>query len=315
MSLPSASTVFLVRPARFAFNAETAASNHFQQTLAGLTEAQIQAQAFAEFDNVAATLRAKGLRVLVFDDTPEPAKPDAVFPNNWLTMHPDGRVLLYPMCAPNRRPERRADILASLEQQFMLAEVLDWSPYEQQGRFLEGTGSLIFDHAHRLAYASISVRTDAALVAKVAETLGYRPVVFHSYDQQHQEIYHTNVMMGLGERFAVVCLESITAGTERAAVVAALTTTGYEIVAISLGQVAQFAGNMLALRAATGAELLVLSQRAWEALTLGQRQVLERYCELVPLPIPTIETIGGGSARCMLAEVLLPPKKEGAALV
>jgi hypothetical protein len=305
--MQSASTVFLVRPVRFAFNAETAVSNHFQQAIAGLTPAQVQQNAFAEFDNVAATLRAKGMQVLVFEDTPEPAKPDAVFPNNWGTFHPDGRVLLYPMCAPNRRPERRPDILALLAQEFTLSEVIDLSSYEQQERFLEGTGSIIFDHEHRVAYACLSVRTDAGLFAGVATQLGYRPVAFHAYDQQGQAIYHTNVMMCVGAGFAVVCLESITDTAEQAAVVQSLRAAGHEIVAISREQVMRFAGNMLALQPGAGlSELLALSQSAYDALTPEQRQTLGRYCELVPLPIPTIETIGGGSVRCMLAEVFLP---------
>ena len=297
--------MFLVRPARFSFNAETAASNYFQQNLAGLTTEAVQARAFAEFDAAVATLRAKGVHVLVFEDTPAPPKPDAVFPNNWLTLHPDGRVLLYPMCAPNRRAERRPDILEKLGQEFTISEVIDLSHHEQEGRFLEGTGSILFDHVHRVAYACLSPRTDAGLLVEVAARLGYRPVAFHAHDQQGQAIYHTNVMMCIGARFAVVCLASITDPQQRAAVAASLRDTGHELVDITLKQVANFAGNMLTLRAAD-AELLVLSQQAFDALTSAQKQNLGRYGELVPLAIPTIETIGGGSARCMLAEVFLP---------
>lgn len=303
--MQAASTVFLVRPARFSFNAETAASNHFQQNLGGLTPEVIQAQAFAEFDAAVATLRVRGVRVLVFEDTPTPPKPDAVFPNNWLTLHPDGRVLLYPMCAPNRRAERRPDILEKLGEQFFVREVIDLSGYEQEGRFLEGTGSILFDHVHRVAYACVSPRTDAGLFAEVAAKLGYQPVAFHAYDQHGHAIYHTNVMLCIGARFAVVCLASIRDAQERAAVVASLTDTGHELVDITLTQVAHFAGNMLTLRG-DSADLLVLSQQAYTALTTEQQQNLARYAELVPLAIPTIETIGGGSARCMLAEVFLP---------
>ncbi|GAA3929172.1 citrulline utilization hydrolase CtlX [Hymenobacter algoricola] len=308
--MQAASTVFLVRPARFGFNADTAPSNHFQQAIAGLDEAAGQARAFAEFDAVVATLRGRGVRVLVFDDTPAPAKPDAVFPNNWLTLHPDGRVLLYPMCAPNRRPERRPDILAALGREFVLREVVDLSGYEQQDRFLEGTGSIIFDHEHRVAYAALSARTDAGLFAEVAGQLGYRPVAFRAHDAAGHEIYHTNVMMCVGAGFAVVCLASIGAAAERAAVAAALTGTGHELVDITLAQVAHFAGNMLTLRPAAGpGPLLALSQSAFDALTAGQRRRLGCHAELLPLSIPTIETIGGGSARCMLAEVFLPARQ------
>lgn len=305
--MQSASTVFLVRPVRFGFNADTAASNHFQQTIAELDQATIQEKAFAEFDAAVAKLRAHGVQVLVMDDTPAPPKPDAVFPNNWLTLHPDGRVVLYPMHAPNRRAERRPDILETLRSQFTIREVVDLSCYEQEGRFLEGTGSLIFDHEHRVAYAGLSPRTDQGLVQQVTSLLGYRPVAFHAADAQGHAIYHTNVMLCVGGKFAVICLESITDPAEQAAVTESLTSTGHEIVAISLAQVAHFAGNMLTLQpAAGGQELLVMSQSAHDALTADQRQTLSRYCTLVPLPIPTIETIGGGSARCMLAEVFLP---------
>jgi hypothetical protein len=211
------------------------------------------------------------------------------------------------MCAPNRRLERRPDILEKLGQQYAIREVIDLSKYEAEGRFLEGTGSLIFDHEHRVVYACISPRTDAELVRQVAELLGYRPVTFHATDGHGHAIYHTNVMMCVGGKFATVCLESITDATEQAAVVDSLTSAGHELVAISRAQVERFAGNMLTLQpAAGGRELLVMSQSAYDSLTTEQRHTLSRYCELVPLAIPTIETIGGGSARCMLAEVFLP---------
>jgi hypothetical protein len=305
--MQSASTVFLVRPARFSFNAETALSNHFQQAIAELSEEAVQAKAFAEFEAAVATLRGHGVHVLVFDDTPAPPKPDAVFPNNWLTLHPDGRAVLYPMCAPNRRLERRPDILEELSQQYAVREVVDLSGYEAGGRFLEGTGSLIFDHEHRVVYACVSPRTDAGLVREVAATLGYWPVTFQATDGHGHAIYHTNVMMCVGGKFATVCLESIADPTEQAVIVDSLTSTGHEIVAISRVQVERFAGNMLTLQpAAGGRELLVMSQSAYDSLTTEQRRTLSHYCELVPLVIPTIETIGGGSARCMLAEVFLP---------
>jgi len=305
--MQSTNTVFVVRPARFGFNSETATSNHFQHSLANLDAATIQARTFAEFDALVAALRDRGVRVLVFDDTPAPSKPDAVFPNNWLTLHPDGRVLLYPMCAPNRRAERRPDILEALRRQFTVTDVIDLSHHEQAGRFLEGTGSILFDHEHRVAYACVSPRTDAGLFTEVAAQLGYRPVTFRACDAAGQEIYHTNVMLCIGSGFAVVCVESIVDEAERAAVVASLTATGHEIVAISLAQVAGFAGNLLVLRTTAGAALLAMSQSAFEALIPAQHQTLSKYAALLPLAIPTIETIGGGSVRCMLAEVFLPP--------
>ncbi|AII50608.1 citrulline utilization hydrolase CtlX [Hymenobacter sp. APR13] len=306
--MQSASTVLMVRPASFGFNPVTAPSNSFQQFMAGHTPAELQARAVAEFDAAVAQLRGHGLRVLVFEDAPSPARPDAVFPNNWLTLHADGRVLLYPMCAPNRRLERRPDLVAALAQEFAVTEVLDYSAREEQAVFLEGTGSIIFDHEHRVAYAGLSPRTDAALLAEVCAELGYRPVAFRAQDAQGQEIYHTNVLLSIGPGFAVVCLESIRAAAERAAVVASLQETGHEIVDITLAQVARFAGNMLALQPAAGPALLALSQSAHDALTPAQRHTLSAYATLLPLPIPTIETIGGGSVRCMLAEVFLPER-------
>ncbi|TGE08457.1 citrulline utilization hydrolase CtlX [Hymenobacter fodinae] len=305
--MQAASTVFLVRPVRFSFNPETAASNHFQRVGSEPAEA-IQRKVQAEFDTVVDTLRAKGVRVLVFEDSPEPHTPDSIFPNNWVSLHSDGRALLYPMCAPNRRLERRPDILAALGQQFIIKEVVDLSGREQAGHFLEGTGSIIFDHQHRVAYAALSPRTDALLFTEVCELLAYRPVVFHAVDQQGWDIYHTNVMMCVGAKFAVVCLESIRDEQERNAVVNSLQQTGHQVVAISLEQVSRFAGNMLTLRPAEGPELLAMSESAYSVLTLAQRDALGHYCELLPLPIPTIETIGGGSVRCMLAEVHLPEK-------
>ncbi|MCR5886768.1 arginine deiminase-related protein [Hymenobacter sp. J193] len=298
----------MVRPARFGFNTETAESNYFQSAIKEASWEEIQRRARAEFDNMVAMLRDHGVQVLVFEDTPAPHTPDSIFPNNWLTLHPDGRVLLYPMCAPNRRLERRSDILAALQEQFVVTEVIDLSGFERQNRFLEGTGSIIFDHLYRVAYACLSPRTDVALFRQVAGQLGYRAVAFHSHDARGQEIYHTNVMMCVGARFAVVCLESIRDAAEQAALTDSLTATGHEIIDISLAQVSSFAGNMLTLQPASGRELLVMSQRAYDVLMLAQRTNLAQYCDLLPLPIPTIETIGGGSARCMLAEVFLPEK-------
>ncbi|MCC3159615.1 amidinotransferase [Hymenobacter sp. 15J16-1T3B] len=304
--MQAAHTVLLVRPARFGYNAETALTNHFQQTLTGLDAGAAQRQALAEFDAAVAALRAGGIEVLVFDDTAAPAKPDAVFPNNWLSLHADGRALLYPMCAPSRRAERRPDILAALGRRFQLRDIIDLSHHEAAGRYLEGTGSIIFDHEQRVAYAALSPRTDAGLFAEVCALLGYRPVAFHAVDAQGQAIYHTNVMMCLAPGVAVVCLASLREAAERAAVVAALEAGGRSILDITPAQVACFAGNMLALQPAEGRPVMVLSQSAHDALMPAQHAQLARHCTLLPLRIPTIETLGGGSARCMLAEVWLP---------
>ncbi len=306
---PSQTTdsVFLVRPARFGFNAETAASNAFQNPLIAAADA-VQQSAFEEFDAFAATLKAAGVDAYVFDDTPLPHKPDAVFPNNWVSLHADGTVVLYPMHAPNRRTERRQDILDALAKDFEIKRVLDFSGYEAEGRFLEGTGSIIFDHIHRIAYACLSPRTDRALLEEVCEAIGYRAVSFYAHDEAGREIYHTNVMMCLGKRFAVICLECISDAAERARIENLLIETGHEIVAISRAQMRHFAGNMLALHTTAFRKILALSRRAMDSLTPEQRRQLEQYTTLYPLPIPTIEAIGGGSARCMIAEIFLKKK-------
>jgi hypothetical protein len=306
--MQAASTVFLVRPVQFSFNSETAESNHFQQPLAGLSKQALQQQAHVEFEQLVKTLRAKGIQVLVFDDTPEPYTPDSIFPNNWLTLHPDGRVLLYPMCAPNRRLERRTDILAVLGQSFAIREVVDFSGAEQEGRFLEGTGSILFDHVHKVAYACLSPRTDAGLFADVCAQLAYRPVTFQAVDVLGHAIYHTNVMMCIGDRFAVICLDSIRNEEERLAVLLRLTNSGKTIIEITLDQMNHFAGNMLQVSNSDGESLLVMSEQAFLSLSDEQVTTLEQFSRIIYAPIYTIEKNGGGSARCMLAEIHLPEK-------
>lgn len=308
--MQAASAVFMVRPVQFGFNPETAASNHFQHNPTALSAPEAQARALAEFDAAVEQLRRHGIRVLVFEDTLQPATPDSIFPNNWVSLHADGRAVLYPMCAPNRRAERRPDILAALQEQFHLIHTLDFTAHEQEGRFLEGTGSLVFDHQHRRVYAALSVRTQPDVVQEVAEQLGYEALTFRALDAQGQEIYHTNVMMWVGAGVAVVCLASIANPQERRAVVASLQQTGHELVEITQEQMAQFAGNMLLLQSVAGQPVLAMSQSALAALGPAQRQVLERHAQLLPLAIPTIETLGGGSVRCLLAEIFLPPRPE-----
>lgn len=300
----SARSIMLVRPANFVYNAETAVSNAFQVQLQE-DPGIIRERAFAEFDAFAEKLRAKGVDVIVFEDTPSPQKPDAVFPNNWVTFHPDGTVILYPMHATNRRAERRMDIIESLRKDFKINNVIDLSGSEKDSRFLEGTGSVIFDHVHKIAYACLSPRTDKDLFIELCERLNYKPVHFTAHDRNGTEIYHSNVMMCIGEGFAVICLSSITNPQEMAMVTDSLQSTGHEIIDISFEQMNRFAGNMLTLQAQDGRTLLALSESAFDSLTSAHRSIIRKYCETVPLPIPTIETIGGGSARCMIAEIFL----------
>ena len=305
--MQSATHILLVRPVSSAYNPETATSNAFQRE-ADVDPMTPVRRAQHEFDAFAEGLRNAGIDVIVVDDTDSPAKPDAVFPNNWVTFHADGRVILYPMFAPSRRTERRKDILELLKRRFVIGEVIDLSGYEKEGRFLEGTGSMVLDHVHKVAYAGISARTDEGLFVRVCELLSYRPVAFHAFDADSREIYHTNVMMCIGEGFCIVCLASVTDAAERSKVETSLRDSGLAMVDITYEQMTHFAGNMLSVKSRTGESLLVCSQQAAESLTAGQLATLERYARVVSLPIPTIEQLGGGSARCMMAEVFLDEK-------
>lgn len=299
--MQTTNNIFLVRPANFRFNEETQASNVFQKK-SDDDPATVKQKASAEFDAFAEALKSRGVNVFVFDDTTEPAKTDAVFPNNWISLHADGTVVLYPMLSANRRLERRSDIIESLEEKFEITNIIDLTAHESGDRFLEGTGSIVFDHENKIAYASLSPRTDRGLFVQLCEELKYSPVTFTARGQDGSVIYHTNVMMCVGERFAVVCLESITDAYERSIISDKLLSTGHEITDITFDQMSSFAGNMLAL----DNDLLVMSQSAFASLTGKQKLTLEKYCELLPLAIPTIETVGGGSARCMIAEIFLP---------
>jgi hypothetical protein len=299
--------ILLVKPQHFSFNKETAGSNAFQN-VSNDKEELIKQNVLTEFDNFSRTLSSKGIHVIVVNDTPLPQKPDAVFPNNWASFHADGTVILYPMYAPNRRHERRQDIIDTLKKNFEITNVLDLSIYEKENQFLEGTGSIVFDHEHKIAYACLSPRTDKALFIRACEFLNYRPVYFFAHDPQGKQIYHTNVMMCVGKKFAVVCCDCITNKEELAPVMKSLKDTGHELIDISFEQMNKFAGNMLELKSNTGKGLLAMSKSAYDSLTPTQKKQIEQYCELTPLSITTIETIGGGSARCMIAEVFLQPK-------
>ncbi|HEX6881800.1 MAG TPA: arginine deiminase-related protein [Planctomycetota bacterium] len=295
--------VLMIRPAAFGANPETAATNAFQRGAEG-SAAELLARARAEFDGLVAALRAHGVDVLVLEDEPEPPRPDAVFPNNWVSFHADGRVVLYPMLAPSRRAEVRAGLLGELARLGLSGprRVLDLR-VDAGGEALEGTGSLVLDRAGRVAYACRSPRTSARLLARFCAELGYQAVAFDALDARGVPIYHTNVMMALGEGFALVCAEAIPDEEERARVRAHLAAGGRELVPLTWAQMDEFAGNALALRAGDGRQLLVLSARARRALTPAQLAVLERHATLVSAELATIEACGGGSARCMIAEV------------
>ena len=304
----AARTVMMVRPVRFGFNEQTAGSNAFQTIDAAGTSAATQASALAEFDAYVAALRDRGIEVLVFEDTAEPHTPDSIFPNNWVSFHDDGSVIMYPMEAENRRTERREDIIASLKDNYAISSVTDISVHEQSGKYLEGTGSLIFDYAHDEVYASYSSRTHPDLLEEISERLGVKVIGFHAVDGQGKDIYHTNVVMCLGHSYAVICMDAITDEAEHAEVQARLERTGHEVIAISQEQLAQFAGNMYELQAADGSYHLVMSRTARQSLTPAQVTQLEAHAQILDVAIDTIERYGGGSARCMIAEVRLPKK-------
>jgi len=302
--------LLMVRPAQFGFNAETAENNAFQSKDQQLTAAQIREKAIEEFDEFVAKLRAVGVEVVVAEDTPEPAKPDAVFPNNWVSFHQEGHIITYPMFAPTRRQERSDTILETVLHAGFQSTGTRWhlEQEEANNHFLEGTGSIIFDHSNRLAYACLSPRTDAELLTKLCDYLGYQAVVFHSVDAAGQAVYHTNVMMAIGESFVVICLESVRQPEEKEMLRNLFTKTNKEVIEISLEQMNSFAGNMLQVRNKKEETFLVMSETAYHSLTQSQLERLRSHTKLLYSALPTIERYGGGSARCMLAEIFLPKK-------
>ena len=305
--MQTANTVLMVEPIAFGYNSQTAENNYFQVEQ---KEADIQEKALAEFNNFAEKLREKGIQVITVQDTLEPHSPDSIFPNNWVSFHEDGRVALYPMFAMNRRVERRIDILETIKNEgFVINEIDDLSNSEENEKYLEGTGSMIFDHDYKIAYGSVSLRLDEELFRDFCEKFGFTPVVFHSFQNvgnQRLPIYHTNVMMCVAEQFVVICLDCIDDELEREKVQEVIKSTEKEVIEISEDQLQQFAGNMLQVQNEEGTQYLVMSETAYKSLTKEQIAQIESYCEIIYADLNTIEVNGGGSARCMLAEVFLP---------
>ena len=304
----SAPAVLMVRPASFGFNPQTAASNAFQQAL-GPSEGETQRLALREFDAVANALQLAGVEVLIAADTAVPKKPDAIFPNNWVTFHFDGTVALYPMLAPNRRAERREEVLEQVAGagRFRLSRTVDLTHREAAGKFLEGTGSLVLDRPHRLAYACLSPRTDLDVLGEFAQLLDYDLVTFEAHTADARPVYHTNVVMAVGTGFAVACGEAMRHPPHRKAVFGKLRESGHEVLDITLRQMQQFAGNLLEL-APAGGRIIALSTTALRSLNAAQQRTLESHAALVAVSIPTIERISGGGVRCMLAEIHLPKR-------
>ena len=303
----------MIRPVRFSYNEQTAVNNYYQHVIEGVSVTEIQERALKEFDEFAELLNSKGVRVIIVNDTLQPETPDSIFPNNWVSFHADGRVGLYPMFAENRRLERRMDIFKKLEEGHLLkvSSFEDFSGYEKDNIYLEGTGSMVLDRVNRIAYAAISPRTDRRVLNDFCSRFDYRAVIFganQTVEGKRVPIYHTNVMMCVGDTFAVLCADCIDDRQEREHVTAALEQSGKEIIYISEEQVKNFAGNMLELCAGDDPErkFVVMSSSAFASLDPSQKASLQRHAEIVHSPLYTIEALGGGSARCMMAEVFLP---------
>ncbi len=296
--------LLMIQPVNFGFNAETAVNNTFQKNISG----DVQQKALKEFNDFVALLRKNKVDVTIVKDSLAPSTPDSIFPNNWISFHADGRIFLYPMFAVNRRLERKAAVLDVVQEKFTITEIVDLTQSEADELFLEGTGSMVLDRENKIAYACLSPRTNESILNEFCKRTGYVAVTFHSTDSNDVDIYHTNVMMCIAKTFAVTCLESIKDAEERENLIAAIQKTNKELVDISLEQLNRFAGNMLQVLNADGELLLVMSTQAFESLTDTQIKILQKHNRIFNSSLKTIETAGGGSARCMMAEVFLSPK-------
>lgn len=293
----------MIRPVSFGFNEETAVNNVFQVRE---QSKDVQTQALKEFEGFITLLRENGVDVTVVNDTPSPHTPDSIFPNNWVSFHDDGTLFLYPMYAENRRAERKPEVLKAIEEKFRIDRRVDLTSFEKEGQYLEGTGSMVLDRENKLAYACLSPRTSEKVLLEFCGRTSYKPVFFGAKDGNGKEIYHTNVMMCVADRYVVICLESIDNQSKREGVADVIRHSGKELIPITLDQMNHFAGNMLQVENSKGEKLLVMSTQAYESLSPSQKEKLSTYNRIVHSPLTTIERNGGGSARCMIAEVHLP---------
>ncbi|MEL6943936.1 MAG: arginine deiminase-related protein, partial [Bacteroidota bacterium] len=300
--------IMMVRPAKFGFNPQTATNNAFQDESTDLSPEEIQTLALQEFDGFVQILRNAKIRVIVVQDTETPTKYDAIFPNNWISTHQDGTLITYPMFAPMRRLERREDIIGGISEEFSVENRIRLESYEAQEIFLEGTGSMILDRPNKLVYACRSLRTEEKVLDDFCKKMGYEKVLFTSTDENGLEIYHTNVMMALGENFVVICMESVKDGKEWANLHKKFKETGKAVIEISVDQMAAFAGNMLQVKNTDGDTFLVMSEQAYRSLEEEQIKQIEQHTYLLHAPLYTIEKFGGGSARCMMAEIFAERK-------
>ena len=304
-----ASNLLMIRPCQFFSNPQTADSNKFQGR-SKLSDNELQEAALGEFEMLVSRLREEDINIYVFDDTPNPITPDSVFPNNWVSLHSDGMVVLYPMEAENRRFERRLDIIYELRDKhgFDIKKIIDMSYLEKKQEYLEGTGSMILDHVNKIAYACLSSRTHKNALQDYSKKFGFSVVTFHAKDASESDIYHTNVIMSLGEKLAVLCEDAIPIDFEKKQIKDSLQSTGHEIVNISLDQMTSFAGNVLEVISNSDEHLMLMSERAEKSLTKKQKSIIEKYCRIISSPINNIEDSAGGSVRCMIAEIALPKK-------
>ena len=303
-------TVLMIRPVSFRMNEQTAVNNYYQKKIDNTLPGAINAKAQKEFDVFVEKLRSFGIYVIVFSDTKEFDTPDAIFPNNWVSFHKEGTVAIYPMFAENRRLERREDVLEALEKEdFLIENIVDYTSAEEAAVFLEGTGSMVLDRVNKKAYCALSARADEELFIEFCEDFEYMPVLFtanQTIDGVRKAIYHTNVMLCVAETFAIICLSAIDDKTERKNVLKHLKATGKKVIDITEEQVARFAGNLLQVNSKNEERFLIMSETAFESLTQSQKSQISNHCQIISSPLETIETCGGGSARCMMAEVFLP---------
>lgn len=305
------SNILMIQPVAFRYNEQTARNNYYQKAMEHVTLENVQQLALNEFNAMVNQLKSVGIEVLVIPDTLNPDTPDSIFPNNWVSFHSDGRIALYPMFAENRRLERREDILDALQNEhgFKVSDIIDFTEFEEHNAFLEGTGSLVLDRVNKIAYAALSVRTDKKAVELFCEEFDYSAVVFtanQTVNGNRMPIYHTNVMMSVGKHLAIVCFESIDDVSEQLLVRESLEETNHTIIEITEAQKEHFAGNMLEVQNTEGESFMVMSTAAFESLTQNQIENIEQHCTILHSAIPTIEACGGGSARCMMAELFLP---------
>jgi len=302
----------MVRPKHFNYNEETAKNNYFQKKEEKLSLSQTQEKVVKEFESFIKQLRKKNINVTVFDDRDDTVTTDSIFPNNWVSFHKDGKIILYPMFSKNRRKERRKDIIDSLKKEgFCINETIDLTSYEENSLFLEGTGSMVLDRKNKICYAAISERTSKAVLNQFCKKVKYKPIIFHAYQtvfKERKEIYHTNVIMCVADKYSIICLDSIDKTLEREKVINSLINTDKEIIEISEEQCNNFSGNSLQIENINGDKYLIMSQKAYKALNEKQKGKILSYNEIIYSDLSTIEKLGGGSARCMIAENFLEKK-------